>query len=190
MLLRHRYPSRSTAEGVRLELGDLYARAPRMLLAEFLVPVRDPEAEVEIAELTVTGHVLSENGAVERQEIHLPIRASFAGGPKVDPEVRKELLLQEAAQARDEARSARESGDYEGASRRLKEVSTKLAASGLADAQLREEADDLMQMAERFETHQVTEADAKYLYQRSYSASASRRSAADAISRVSRKPKE
>ena len=59
ILIHRKYPSHPTAEGVRIELGDLYTRAPRLLLAESLVPVRDPEAEVEIAELVVTGHVLT-----------------------------------------------------------------------------------------------------------------------------------
>jgi Ca-activated chloride channel family protein len=186
VLIHHRYPSHPTGDGVRIELGDLYARTPRMLLAEFLVPVRDPDAEVAIAELTVTAHVLTDNGGVERQEIRLPIKASLSGGPKVDPEVRRELLLQEAARARDEARKAQEEGDYDGASRRLDEVSAKLSALGPADTQLREEAEDLSHMAERFRTHQVTEADAKYLYQRSYSVSTSRGGAVDAISRVKR----
>lgn len=189
IVIHHRYPSHPTEDGVRIELGDLYARTPRMLLAEFLVPVRDPDAEVAIADLTVTAHVLTDGGGVERQEIRLPIKASFSGGPKVDPEVRRELLLQEAARARDEARKAQEEGDYDGASRRLGEVSAKLSAFGPADTQLQEEAEDLKQMAERFRTHQVTEADAKYLYQRSYAASTSRGGAADAISRVGRKSK-
>jgi Ca-activated chloride channel family protein len=188
ILIHHRYPSHPTEDGVRIELGDLYARAPRMLLAEFLVPAGDPDAEVAIAELTVTAHVLTGNGGVERREIRLPIRASLSGGPKTDPEVRRELLLQEAARARDEARTAREEGDFDRASRRLGEVSANLRAYGPADAQLREEAEDLQQMAERFRTDQVTEADAKYLYQRSYAASTSRGGAVDAISRVSGKP--
>lgn len=186
IVIHHRYPSHSTQDGVRIELGDLYARTPRLLLAEFLVPVRDPDEEVAIAELTVTAHVLTDVGGVERQEIRLPIKASFSAGPKADPEVRRELLLQEAARARDEARKAQEEGDYDGASRRLAEVSAKLRTFGPADTQLQEEAEDLKQMAERFRTHQVTQADAKYLYQRSYAASTSRSGAADAISRVKR----
>jgi Ca-activated chloride channel family protein len=187
ILIHHRYPSHPIEDGVRIELGDLYARAPRMLLAEFLVPIGDPDAEVEIAELNVAAHVLTEDGGVERREIRLQITASFSGGPRVNPEVRRELLLQDAARARDEARNAQEEGAYEQASRRLREVSDRLTAFGPADSQLIEESEDLRQMAERFRSKQVTEADAKYLYQRSYAAATSRGGAADAISRVSRK---
>ena len=54
-----------------------------------------------------------------------------------------------------------------------------------ADAQLLEEAEDLRQMARRFRDGIVTEADAKYLYQRSYSVRTSR-GGGEAISRVGR----
>ena len=190
-LVHHRYPSRSTADGLRLELGDLYARAPRLLLAEFLVQVSDPGAEAAVAELIVTAHVLTENGGMERQEIRLPITASFSGGVTVNPEIRRELLLQEAARAREEARESQAKGDYDGASRRLGQVAAKLQEFGPADPQLCEEAEDLKQMAGRFRTHKVTEADAKYLHQRSYAVAMSRSDTSDAISRVKRgrKPK-
>lgn len=184
--IHHRYPSHHAGNEVRLELGDLYARAPRMLLVEFLVPVEDRDEEVEIAKLTVTGDVLEAAGGMEHREVHLPIRASFASGPRTDPEVRRELLLQDAAQARDEAREARSEGEYEIASQRLDDVSDLLAAYGPGDDQLKEEAEDLRLMAERFRRGEVTEADAKYLYHRSYSAATSRRGTADAISRAGR----
>lgn len=185
IVIHHRYPSHPMEGGVRIEMGDLYARAPRMLLAEFLVPVGDPDAEVALAELLVTAHVLTAGGGLERREIRLPIRASSAGGPKTDPEVRRELLLQEAARAREEAREAREQGDYDRASRRLREAAVRLGRFDPADAQLLEEAEDLRQMARRFRDGIVTEADAKYLYQRSYSVRTSR-GGGEAISRVGR----
>ena len=121
---------------------------------------------------------------MERQEIRLPIKASLSQDPKVDPEVRRELLLQEAARARDEAREAQGNGDYDGASRRLNEVSAKLAAFGPADTQVMEEAEDLKHMAERFQRHQVTGADTKYLYQRSYAVATSRAAGVQPILRV------
>lgn len=190
IVVHHRYPSRPTEDGMRIELGDLYARTPRHLLAEFLVPARDPDAEVEIAELTVTAHVLTEPGGVERQEIRLPIRASLSAGPGVDPEVRRELLLHEAARARDEARRAQERGDFAAADRRLREVADRLDAfPGPPDPQLREETMDLRETAARYRAGRATEADAKYLHQRSYALSTSRGGTAEAISRVNRKPR-
>lgn len=185
--IHHRYASHHVGNEVRIELGDLYARGPRMLLVEFLVPVEDQDEEVEIAKLTVTGEVLDAAGGMEHQEVHLPIRASFAAGPRTDPAVRRELLLQEAARVRDEAREAQSEGDYEVACQILDEVSDRLAAYGPGDHQLEEESEDLRLMAERFRRGQVSRADAKYLYQRSYSAGTSRRGTIEAISRVARK---
>lgn len=187
-VIHHRYPSTNLEDGVRVDLGDLYARTPRRLLAEFLVPASNPEAEVMVAELVVTGQVLTAGGGLDRREIRLPIRASLAAGPKVDPEVRREVLLQDAARARNEAREARERGDYGAAGRRLDEAAAQLTALDPADPQLREEAEDLRAMAARFHDGIVNEADAKYLYQRSYTTSTSR-GGTDAIARTKRPKK-
>lgn len=54
---------------------------------------------------------------------------------------------------------------------------------GPADPQLAEEAEDLRQMAERFRTGEVGEADAKYLHQRSYAVGTSRAGAGRVVSR-------
>ena len=187
-IIHHRYPSAPLDRGVRVELGDLYARTPRRLLAEFLVPASNPESEVMVAELVVTGQVLTAGGGLDRREVRLPIRASLAEGPKVDPEVRREVLLQDAARARDEARKARERGDFGAAGRRLDEAADQLTALDPADPQLREEAEDLRAMAARFHDGIVNEADAKYLYQRSYTTSTSR-GGTDAIARTKRPKK-
>lgn len=183
VMIHHRYPSQPIADGVRIELGDLYARTPRVLLAEFLVPVGDPDEMVAIAEVTVTADVITAGHGVERQEVRLPISASFAGGPKADPEVRREMLLQEAARARDDARHSRQEGDFEGARQRLADCAVMLRAHGPADAQLAEEAEDLETMAERFAAREVSEADAKYLFQRSYATSSGKLQAMEMIKR-------
>lgn len=186
-IVHHRYPRQQLEDGVRLELGDLYPREPRHLLAEFLVEAMDPTAEVEIATLTVTAHVVAEKGRIERQEIRLPIRASLAGGPRVDPDVRRELLLQEAARAREEAYRAHREGDDDHASTVLLEAAEVLAAYAAGDPALLEEAQDLTEFADRFAAYEVNEADAKYLYQRGYAISTSRPSTLDAISRSGRR---
>ncbi len=171
VLVHHRYPSQVTPTGTRLDLGDLYARAPRTLLAEFVV----------------SADVLMENGGVERQEVRLPIRASFAGGPRVDPEVRREMLLQEAARARDAAREAHDRGDDDAAGLVLRELSDKLSLNAREDLVLEEEAADLKEMAAVFRERRATAADAKYLHMRSLANATSRRGAAEIISRAKRK---
>lgn len=131
--------------------------------------------------------MVRESGAVEREEIRLPIRASLAEGPRVEPEVRRELLLQEAARVRQEVREARESGDFDRADGMLCAVSERLASFDPADPELAEEAEDLREMAERFRAHTVSEADAKYLYERAYAGATCRPGNARANSRVERR---
>jgi len=178
-LIHHSYPSHDLQDGVRLSMGDLYARDPRLLLAEFAVSHRAPAGEMEVAEFTVSADVLSEGGAVEHREVRLPVRFSPAEGARTDPEVRRELLVQEAARARDEARKAQDEGHYERASRTLHETALHLEENdGALDADLQEEMADLRAMAARFKAGAVAEADRKYLYQRSYDAMSSKRAGA------------
>lgn len=183
VLVHHAYPRHAIEGGVRLELGDLYARDPRLVLAEFLVPTGDPAEDADVAELTVTADVLTSTG-IERQEIHLPIRASLAAGPHVEPEVRRELLLLEAAKAREEARKAQQQGDLDGAARSLHEVAECIMPYADDDACLAEELLDLRLMEDRFGAGAADAADAKYLRQRSYAAATSRPGNLRSISRV------
>lgn len=182
--VHHGYPRQPLPDGMRLELGDRYARDPRLLLAEFLVYVDDPGAEVDIAEVALTAHVVTGKGGIERQEIRLPIRASLAGGPHVDPEVRRELLLQEAARARKEAYEAQRRGDFGQGRDRLEDAASSLRALALEDLEVAEEMEDLTLMASRFDEDTMSPADAKYLYQRGYARSMNQAKTSRAIARA------
>ena len=65
----------------------------------------------------------------------------------------------------------------------MSDVAAKMSAFAPEDAQSAGEAEDLAGMGDRFEARQVTEADAKYLYQRSCAASTSRARTAETIAR-------
>ena len=110
----HDYPSHAQGAVLTLELGDLYAREPRRVLMEFLVPPDRASvgAPADVAHVTVTAHVVTEAGGVELHDIVLPITLSPTEGGKAEPEVRKEILLVEAARLRREALEARDRGDY------------------------------------------------------------------------------
>ncbi|MGH7482949.1 MAG: vWA domain-containing protein, partial [Longimicrobiales bacterium] len=90
--VHHAYPRRAIDGGLRLELGDLYAREPKALLAQFLVPTGSLTGDVAIADVVVHAHVLGEDGSVERREVRLPITIDAAGEARVSAEVRRELL--------------------------------------------------------------------------------------------------
>ncbi|MGH7477685.1 MAG: vWA domain-containing protein [Longimicrobiales bacterium] len=182
-VVHHAYPRRQIAGGVRLEIGDLFAGEPRALLAQFLLPLPATDATTAVAELVVEAHVLGAGGSVERREVRLPITVTGTDAPRVEPEVRRELLLLESARARDEARELERQGEFDAAGERLGDVARKLTAEAGDDARLREEAADLGALAQCYAAGDVREADRKYMYMRSTATWQSRHGAADPISR-------
>lgn len=109
-VVRHSYPSSEKGDGLRLEIGDLYAREPRELLAEFGVRVPEGSDDVEVASVVLSAHVLTADGGMEHRETSLTITFSPADGPRVEPEVRRVAMLLEAAKLREDVLEAREAG--------------------------------------------------------------------------------
>lgn len=181
--VRHAYPAHREGEALAVELGDLYGREPKLLLAEFLLPPSETGREVEVARVVVSGYVLTAGGGVELRTIALPITLSPAEGGQVEPEVRREWLVLEAARARREALAARDRGDPEAARLRLNEAGLQLSSSGIMSDELAEEAADLLALSERIAAYGITEADAKYLHQRSYDKLRGRKSSTERIRR-------
>jgi Ca-activated chloride channel family protein len=179
----HQYPSQRAGDGsLRLELGDLYALEPRSLLVEFLLTSDDDAAEVDVAILTLEGHVLLADGGVEKRTVTLPIRVERSGAAVVNPEVRREAVLLEAARARQEALEDRARGRFEDGARKLREAAGRLACPEVdLDADLQDELDDLTDLAARFEEAEVSAADAKYMHQRMYSRAMSKESAMESV---------
>lgn len=172
--LHHDYPCETTAAGLRVELGDLYAREPRALLVELFVPeeaVRAGDATMvtHLADVVVHAHVLTDAGGVERQTVRFPVASPLAPRGHEEPEVRRETLLLTAARAREEALRARDRGDLDAGGRALREAVSALAAAP-SDGALLEEIRDLEEMARLFSAHEVAAHDAKYLAQRAYNA--------------------
>jgi Ca-activated chloride channel family protein len=191
--IRHQYPTTTLGTGAaRLEIGDVYAREPKSVLVEFFVPAlldQDGDAgDVRVAELVVTAHVLTEAGGVERQEIAFPVVTRLTAAGHAEPEVRREVLLLDAAKAREDALRLRDEGDLGGAASILRCMSAAIAAApvdGEVGDELREQALDLEDMAGRFVAEEVSEEDAKYLAQRAYNAHRGKRAYEAKLSRVS-----
>ena len=174
--IRHHYPTTTLGiGGARLELGDVYAREPKSVLVEFFVGLPDSPGmnDVHVAHIAISAHVLTDAGGVELQEITFPVIANLTAEGHVEPEVRREMLLLDAAKAREDALRLRDEGDFGGAASVLREISSALAAAppDYGDdvaAELREQSADLLVMAEAFAAECVSEEDAKYLAQRAY----------------------
>ncbi len=174
--VHHQYPNHSEGDVLTLEVGDLYAREPRRIVMEFLLPPKAKAGiDYQVAMVTVTAHVLMDDGGVELQTVKLPIMLSPVEGGIVQPEVRREVLLVAAARAREEAMEARERGDWTGASQSLRDVVAYARSTGLEDPAVMEEIGDLEASAELFDQQTVSEADEKYMKQRVYSSDRSRR---------------
>ncbi len=121
----HEYPSQAEGDALVLTVGDLYAREPRHVLAEFLLkPAEDgeEEAEIDVATFTVTADVLTEEGSVEKHTVTLPVRLSPVEGGYAEPSVRKEMLHIEVARAREEALEDWKKGEYDRAQQNLRSV--------------------------------------------------------------------
>ncbi len=184
------FPARETAKGLRLELGDIYAREPKSLLVEFFVPLLEADDTVKLADVTVHAHVLTSEGGVEKQRIRFSISTPLSATGLEEPEVRREMLLIEAARARDEALERRDRGDWEGARGVVMEMSARLSAAPVSyGAELAEQAEDLNAMAARLEPEVFAASDAKYMAQRSYNARRGKGMYEEKLSRSPRKPK-
>jgi len=171
----HSYPSRAEGEVLTVELGDLYAREPRRILTEVLLTSElEAGQEADVAEITVTAHVLTPEGGVELRTIALPITLSPEEGGRTDPVVRKEVLLLTATKAREEALRAQEAGDYERGAATLRDAVSYLAHAAPGDADLAEEIEDLRVMEGRFDRRWVEAGDIKRMKQRSYDSHRSR----------------
>ena len=131
-------------------------------------------AATDVATLTVTAHVITAGGGVELHEITLPVTLTPEQGGKVEPEVRKEILLVEAARVRQEALQARERGDYASASSSLRSYRQSAGDMAEHDPVVAEELRDLESMALSFDDQQVSAGDIKYMNQRAYSRHRSR----------------
>jgi Ca-activated chloride channel homolog len=189
--VHHDYPSASTADGLRLELGDIYAREPKPLLVELLVG-DDIAPDILAVTFTIAGDVLSADGGVEHRVITLPVTVAASEGARVEPEVRRELLLLSAARARRDALELQERGDHHGAAQALRNAGGILREDTMfsADAELQEEVGDLDTLAATYAAEMATAADAKYMYQRSYASMSGRRKKAELIRRMKQEEEE
>lgn len=229
----HSYPASEKDSVLTLDLGDLYARAPRPVLAEFLLAPSDegestrgdvsaetsgrddavltggdvsgeasgeddagvtdgdvsaetprgPGGEIPVGTFVIMGDVLTADGGVEERTITVPIRLSPVEGGIAVPEVRRELVLLEAARARDKALEARTAEGFREAGESLRTVSDELRHLDPDDAYFGEEVADLRRMSAAMESGALGEADRKYMKYRSRYTGRGRKEAAESISR-------
>ncbi len=157
-------------------LGDLFADEAKTLVLELHIPALNVLGEVEVARLTFSYDELGEDSVTHRT-LELPIVVSAIRDEEYDmpapnPEVVKSVLMMKAAQARKEAMTEADQGNFRQASDLLTEVANEIYQSGIIDADLtgehnmlREEAMDMELGSDRYDTHSRKTASAKISYQ-------------------------
>ncbi|HSM04618.1 MAG TPA: VWA domain-containing protein, partial [Longimicrobiales bacterium] len=196
--VHHGYPAENAGDGrLRVAVGDLYAREPRELLADFLVPdgvlagegagsrgPADGSSAFPVADLVVEADVWSPDGSVERRRISLALTFSPEEGAVSHPEVERVFLLLQAARARREAVERGDRGDVAGSVRALRASAVQLQDLADTDLTAREEMRDLYKLAESMEDDtELSPMDRKYMRAKSQHYSRGRRSAGDRTSR-------
>lgn len=165
--VHHDYPFTEVGNGAkRVEIGDLYAREPRSLLIEFLVPALADDAATAIATIRISAYVLTAEGGVERQEITLPIVSPLHPGGHRDPDIQREVLFTGAARARRDSRRHRDEGNVREARETLRRAVTTLRKSPIQTAEVLEQVADLTAMEQQIE--HANAYDLKYMEQRAY----------------------
>lgn len=186
--VRNDYPTQQQPDGLRVSMGDLYAREPKTLLIEFFVPGIAETPEASLATITIDAHVLTDGGGVEKREITLTVTSPLAAAGHQEPEVRKEMLLADAASVREEALHRRERGDHLGASGILLSSVRHMRESAFAtDENIAEHIAELSALGRKFAARKVSAADAKYMAQRVYN---ERRKAKSYDDLIKRKPSD
>ena len=184
--VRHGYPSTGTAEGVRYDLGDLYAREPRLLLAEFALAASSG-GTAPVATITVAADVLAGDD-LHHETLTLPITLDAEQVPHVDATIQREALLLDAADARERAADARERGSFGEAQRALHTAAAALRSAGMDDEALRAEIEDLDTLAAAPIDHIAEATSGKYLHQMAYHRKTGRSLKRELIDRQRRRP--
>ena len=135
--------------------------------------------EIELAEVTVTGQVLTEDGGMEERKVTIPIRLTVGSKARVEPEIQKVKVLLEAAEGRREASGRADHGDVHGGSDVLRSHGQVLRENISLDPTFADEASDLDLLAAKLDSWGYDMMDKKYLMQLAYDSERSRRTTSE-----------
>jgi len=112
------YPANAVAEGIQVQMGDVFAEDRRRLVLELHVPALATLGAFKVADLVV--RYVSVGEQVEMHELKVPVMANLvsadeAAAQSADAEVVEGVVILKAAKARDEATKRADEGDFEAA---------------------------------------------------------------------------
>lgn len=149
------YPSDTSLKHVSYRLGDIYADEMKTIVLELSISALEKLGMVEVATLRFEYDELSDNGSQHRSielPIHVKVVPYAALLPPPNKDVRRSVLLLQAAQARREAVHAADKGDFLEASQVLRAVADDIEQSQIISPELDEERDALLKQASEMES--------------------------------------
>jgi Ca-activated chloride channel homolog len=148
------YPMHSDGRRVSFRLGDVFGDEVKALLLELSIPALKEVGQKQIGVLRFEYDELLESGSLHRV-LELPININIAPEGRLpapaNEEVSQSVLLLKAAQARREAVSAADKGNYQTASEILRNVAQSIEDSQILSAELQEERSALLKQADDLE---------------------------------------
>jgi Ca-activated chloride channel family protein len=144
------YPMHTDGKRTSFDLGDVFGEEIKTLVLELSIPNLHTTGQLQIATLRFEFDEISDTGSQHRV-LERPVMINIAGPALLpappNPEVRRSVLLLQAAQARREAVAAADRGDYQGASEVLQQAADAIEQFPDDSQVLSEEREALRQQA-------------------------------------------
>jgi Ca-activated chloride channel homolog len=148
------YNMHSNGQQVSFDLGDVFGDEVKTLVLELSIPALHDIGKRQIATLRFEYDEIHENGTEHRmmeQAVNINVGAPAEIPPPPNADVRRSVLLLQAAQARREAVAAADKGEYKQASEVLKRAAEAIEHSPVQNEELAEEQAVLLQQAAEME---------------------------------------
>ena len=148
------YNMHSNGQRVSFDLGDVFGDEVKTLVLELSIPALHDAGQRQIATLRFEYDEIHENGTEHRvmeQPVIINVGVPADLPPPPNPEVRRSVLLLQAAQARREAVAAADKGEYKQASEVLRKAAESIEHSPVQNEELAEEQAALMEQAAEME---------------------------------------
>jgi Ca-activated chloride channel family protein len=148
------YNMHTDGRSVSFDLGDVLADEVKTLVLELTIPALHNSGQRQIATLRFEYDEIQEQGTEHRvmeKPVYINVGAPAELPAPPNPEVRRSVLLLQAAHARREAVSAADKGEYGHASEVLRRAAENIEQSAAKNEELAEEQSALLQQAEELE---------------------------------------
>jgi hypothetical protein len=148
------YNMHSNGQRISFDLGDVFGDEVKTLVLELSIPALHDMGQRQIATLRFEYDEIHEQGSEHRvmeQPVIINVDVPASLPPPPNPEVRRSVLLLQAAQARREAVAAADKGEYKQASEVLRKAAESIENSPVQNEELAEEQAALLEQAAEME---------------------------------------